>query len=494
MSSFTHHSTVEQAVQDKSLIRTHAFIGSAWIQTQKKFPVTDPATGKAIAHVADVGRDQILTAIAYADAEFQKFRKTSEYERAALLRNWATMVRRHKNDLARILTMENGKVLVDALGEVESGASFLDWFAEEAIRSYGDIIASRIPGRTNLTMRQPIGVCGIIAPWNFPLSMVTRKLAPAVAAGCTSVIKPPREAPLCTLAMVQLAHQAGIPAGVLQVVPTSDRQAVEELYTHPAIKKISFTGSTSVGKYITAKAAGTMKHAAMELGGLAPFIVFDDADLPAAVAGAIGCKFRCSGQTCICANRFYVQSGIHDKFVAAVAECMRSFKIGPGLDPAVTHGPVINHAAVDKVRSHIDDALRKGARLLVGGKPRPELGGFFIEPALLDGVTQDMEVAHDETFGPLAAVIRFDTVDEVISVANDTEYGLAGYFFSRDVKRIWHVAQALEVGMVGVNTGSISAAEAPFGGIKQSGQGKEGSKYGLAEYQIIKNVVLGGLA
>lgn len=323
--------------------------------------------------------------------------------------------------------------------------------------------------------------------------MIARKIGPAIAAGCTVVIKPPREAPLCTLAIVSLAHQAEVPADVIQVVPTSDRQAVEELYTHPVIKKISFTGSTSVGQFICEKAARTVKRTSMELGGLAPFIVFDDADLSAAVDGLVACRFRCSGQTCISANRVYVHQSIYDDFVQALEKRMKDFKVGSGFDRNVTHGPVINQAAVDKVRSHIEDAVGKGAKLVHGGNVRKDLGGFFIEPALLTGVTQDMAVAHEETFGPLAPVIAFEAVEDVIRMANDSEVGLAGYFFSRDVKRIWHVAKALEVGMVGVNTGKISAAEAPFGGVKESGLGREGSKYGLSEYQVIKNIILGGL-
>lgn len=322
------------------------------------------------------------------------------------------------------------------------------------------------------------------------------KLGPALAAGCTVVIKPPSETPLCTLALTYLAKQAGIPANAIQVVPTRDRHAITELYTNPIVKKVSFTGSTPVGKLITAAAAGTMKKVSMELGGNAPYIVFDDADLTQAVDGVLVCKFRCSGQTCVCANRIYVQRGIHDRFVEALLERMRSFKVGSGLDPAVTHGPLVNRAAVAKVRAHIDDAISKGAKLVVGGKV-PDSGsetrGYFIEPTLLTGVTQSMLVAKDETFGPLAPVIAFDTVEEVIAMANDTEFGLAGYFFANDLRKIWKVALALEVGMVGVNTGKISAAEAPFGGIKESGLGKEGSMYGLAEFQVMKNITLGNL-
>ena len=366
----------------------------------------------------------------------------------------------------------------------------MTWFAEEAIRSYGDIIPSQHAGSTNFVVQQPIGVCAIIAPWNFPIAMITRKLGPALAAGCTVVIKPPSETPLCTLALMALAIEAGVPTDVIQVVPTRDRSAVAELYTNPIVKKVSFTGSTNVGKLITEKAAGTMKKVSMELGGNAPYIVFDDADLEKAIEGVVACKYRCSGQTCVCANRLFVQKGIHDKFVAALVERVKTFKVGSGLDRSVTHGPLINEAAVTKVRSHIDDAVSKGAKLVIGGQARTDLGKCYIDPAILTGVTTDMLVARDETFGPLAPIFAFDTVDDVIEMANDTEFGLAGYFFSQNLETVWRVARELEVGMVGVNTGKISAAEAPFGGIKESGLGKEGSKYGLSEFQILKNITL----
>lgn len=491
----SHPTSVRGAISSPSLLHEEAFIGGTWVlsPSSKTFPVYDPATNAVIANVADMGLEAFKQAVEHADAAFRQFRKTSEHDRSHLLHKYAALIRANAADLAVILTMENGKTLAEAKNEVEYGASFITWFAEEAIRNYGDIVPSQHPGSTNFVMRQPIGVCAIIAPWNFPIAMITRKLGPALAAGCTVVIKPPSETPLSTFALTELAQQAGFPLNAIQVVPTRDRGAVAELYTHPIIKKVSFTGSTGVGKMIAESAAGTMKKVSMELGGNAPFIVFDDADLDKAVDGVLGCKFRCSGQTCVCANRLLVQRGIHDTFVAALLARMKQFKIGSGIDPSVTHGPLINDASVAKVKSHIDDAVAKGATLVYGGKVRDDLDGHFIEPALLIGVTSEMAVAREETFGPLAPVFAFDTIEECLQMANDTEFGLAGYFFSNNLKTIWHVAGELEVGMVGVNTAKISAAEAPFGGIKESGLGREGSKYGLAEFQVMKNITLGSM-
>ena len=488
-----HPSTLASALKDNSLIHEEAFIGGKWVSGPSTFPVYDPATNGIIANIANLGASDFTTAIEHAQNEFKTFKNTSETDRAKMLHAWAALIRKHSKDLGVLLTMENGKTLAEAEGEVEYGASFITWFAEEAIRSYGDVIPSQHKGSANLVLKQPIGVCGIIAPWNFPIAMITRKLGPAIAAGCTAVVKPPSETPLCTLAITALAVEAGIPPNVIQVVTTRNRKAVEILYTHPLVKKVSFTGSTSVGKLITEKAAGTMKKVSMELGGNAPYIVFDDADLDLAVDGVLACKFRCSGQTCVCANRLYVQKGIHDKFVEKLLEKVKGFKIGSGLDPTVTHGPLVNRAGVTKTKQHIDDAVSKGAKLLVGGKVRDDMDGYFIEPALLTGATQEMLVAKEETFGPLAPVFKFESEEEVVEMANDTEFGLAGYFFSNDLRRVWRVAKALEVGMVGVNTGKISAAESPFGGIKESGLGKEGSKYGLAEFQVMKSITLGNL-
>ncbi|PNH40974.1 hypothetical protein VD0004_g6083 [Verticillium dahliae] len=491
-----HPTTLKSAISDHSLIREDAFIGGEWVTGSETFAVYDPVTDGVIANIANMTKGDFERAINHANAAFKDFRHTKEHDRSKLLHKYAALIRQHAKDLAVILTLENGKTLAEAQGEVEYGASFITWFAEEAIRNYGDIIPSQHAGSTNFVIRQPIGVCAIIAPWNFPIAMITRKLGPALAAGCTCVIKPPSETPLCALALAHLAVEAGFPPNVIQVVPTRDRSAVAKLYTNPIIKKVSFTGSTGVGKLITKEAAGTMKKVSMELGGNAPYIVFDDADISKAVDGVLACKFRCSGQTCVCANRLYVQKGIHDAFIDALLERMKSFKVGSGMDPTVTHGPLINRAAVDKVKSHIEDAVSKGAKLIWGGQTREDLGlgSNFIEPALLTGVTATMAVARDETFGPLAPVFAFDTLEEVIELANDTEFGLAGYFFSNNLKTIWAAATQLEVGMVGVNTGKISAAEAPFGGVKESGLGREGSKYGLAEFQVMKNITLGDMS
>lgn len=490
--SFVHPASIKEALKDCSLLHEKSFIGGEWVAGDSTFPVYDPATNKVIANVSNLTAKDFTTAIEHAHTAFKTFKITQEKARAKMLHSWAALIRQHAADLAVLLTMENGKTLAEAKGEVEYGATFITWFAEEAVRSYGDVIPSQHLGSTNLVVRQPIGVCGIIAPWNFPIAMITRKLAPAIAAGCTVVVKPPSETPLCTLALTYLAVQAGIPPNVIQVVTTRDRNAVTELYTHPLVKKVSFTGSTGVGKLITQKAAETMKKVSMELGGNAPYIVFDDADLDIAVDGVLACKFRCSGQTCVCANRLYIQSGVHDIFVEKLQERMAKFKIGSGLDPTVTHGPLVNAAAVKKTKEHIDDAVSKGAKLLVGGTS-PDSEGYLIEPALLTNVNSTMIVAREETFGPLAPIFKFETEEDVIEQANDTEFGLAGYFFSNNLKQIWRVANALEVGMVGVNTGTISACEAPFGGIKESGLGKEGSKYGLAEFQVLKNITLGNM-
>lgn len=490
---FQHPRTVKEALRNTSLFRQDAFINGKWVQGETTFPVYDPATDNVIANVANLQKEDFISAIDAAHNEFTIFSQTKETDRAKMLHSWSALIRKHSKDLGILLTMENGKTLAEAEGEVEYGASFITWFAEEASRSYGDVIPSQHTGSTNIVIRQPVGVCGIIAPWNFPIAMITRKVGPAIAAGCTVVIKPPSETPLCTLALTALAVEAGIPANVIQVVTTKNRDAVTVLYTHPAVKKVSFTGSTNVGKLITAKAAETMKKVSMELGGNAPYVVFDDADLELAVDGVLACKYRCSGQTCVCANRLYVQKGIHDKFVEALKQKVAGFKIGSGLDKTTTHGPLVNKAAVAKTRQHIQDAEAKGAKLLIGGKARPDLGECYVEPALLTGATADMLVAREETFGPLAPVFMFETENEVVKAANDTEFGLAGYFFSNDLRRVWRVAKALEVGMVGVNTGKISACEAPFGGVKESGVGREGSKYGLSEFQVIKTIILGNM-
>lgn len=380
--------------------------------------------------------------------------------------------------------------MAESKGEVTYAASFVAWFAEEAVRSYGDVIPSSYQRTTVLTLKEAVGVCGIITPWNFPAAMITRKIAPALAAGCSVVIKPPSETPFTGIALIKLALQAGFPPGLLHIVPTKDRNASLLLATHSKVKKLSFTGSTNVGKMLAKLAADTMKRISMELGGNAPFIVFEDADLDKAVEGALICKFRSSGQTCVCVNRILVHQNVLEEFTAKIVQRVKSFKLGRGIDEGVTHGPLVNAAAVEKVKSHVDDALKKGGLLHCGGDVPAGLSGYFYQPTVITNVNKDMLVASDETFGPLAAIFSFSSEKEAMALANDTEVGLAGYFFSENISRVLRVAQTLECGMVGVNTGLISAAESPFGGIKESGVGREGSKYGLSEYQNIKSVTI----
>ena len=394
--------------------------------------------------------------------------------------------------VAKILSLENGKTLSEAKGEVAYAASFVLWFAEEAVRSYGDVIPSSYQNTTALTFKEPVGVCGIITPWNFPAAMITRKIAPAFAAGCSVVIKPPSETPFTAIALVKLALESGLPPDIVHVVPTKDRNASLELATHPKVKKISFTGSTHVGKVLTKLAAGTMKRVSMELGGNAPFIVFDDADIEKAVEGALICKFRSSGQTCVCANRLYVHQDVLEDFTKRLIARVQSFKLGRGIDEGITHGPLVNAAAVEKVKNHVADAIKKGGQLRYGGAVPADTSGYFYQPTIITNANKDMLLATDETFGPLAAIFAFSSEDEVIEMANDTEFGLAGYFFSENINRVLRVAQRLECGMLGVNTGLISAVETPFGGVKESGIGREGSKYGLGEYQNIKAVTIRG--
>lgn len=394
--------------------------------------------------------------------------------------------------VATILSLENGKTLAEAKGEVSYAASFISWFAEEATRAYGETIPSSYPGTVVSTHREPVGVCGIITPWNFPAAMITRKVAPGLAAGCAVVVKPPSETPLTALALAKLALEAGVPADVLHVVPTKDREASMELATNPDVKKISFTGSTRVGKLLATAAMGTMKRVSMELGGNAPFIVFEDANIDKAVDAAMVCKFRCTGQTCVCANRLLVHHSIVDEFASKLVARVEQLNLGPGLDPDVTQGPLINQAAVAKVEEHVADAISKGARLLCGGRA-PAKEGFFYEPTVLTNATTDMKVAYDETFGPLAAIFAFSNEADAVRLANDTEFGLAGYLYSNDINRVTRVSRQLECGMLGVNTGLISAAETPFGGVKESGFGREGSSHGMAEYQNIKSITTGSV-
>lgn len=487
----SYHKDAIANLKDGSLFIQEAFIDGQWVAKDKKFDVHEPSTNTVLGQVANCELEDFKKAIESANiAQPKYFESTTGTSRGALLRKWYDLILANQDDLAVILSLENGKTLPEAKGEVLYAAAFIAWFAEEATRSYGVTIPSSTPHTTLMTIREPVGVCGIITPWNFPAAMITRKIAPALAAGCAVVIKPPSETPYSCAAFTKLAVQAGLPPATIQVCPTRDRQAATELATNPIVKKISFTGSTGVGKFLAKLAAGTLKKVSLELGGNAPFIVFDDADVDLAVEGAMFCKFRCSGQTCVCANRLYVQKGIAREFTAKLVEKVNALQMGGGLSGSTTQGPLVNKSAVEKVKQHVADALSKGAKVETGGST-PDSPGFFHQPTVLSGVTQEMQVAKDETFGPLAPVFEFETEEEAIRLCNDTEFGLAGYFFSRDVGRVMRVAQKMQVGMVGVNTGKISAAEAPFGGVKESGYGKEGSLYGLQEYQNIKSITIG---
>ncbi|KAK1625542.1 aldehyde dehydrogenase domain-containing protein [Colletotrichum phormii] len=485
-------------LQDKSLLVSSGLVAGEWKngQDDKTFLVYEPSSATVLQECANLSRQDFIGAIESAKKGSAKFHEsTTAKERGALLRKWSDLVIANADDLALILSLENGKTFAEARGEVVYAASFISWFAEEATRSYGDTIPSSYANTTVFTFKEPVGVCGIVTPWNFPAAMITRKIAPAFAAGCSVIIKPPSETPFSALALAKLALASGIPSDIIHVVPTKDREASMELANNPIVKKLSFTGSTGLGKMLTKAAADTMKRVSMELGGNAPFIVFDDADIDQAVEGALICKFRCSGQTCVCANRLLVHEAVKDQFIEKLVARVKQYKLGRGIDEGITQGPLVNAAAVQKVDAHVQDALKKGAGAVLhtGGKAPEGLKGYFYEPTVISGVTTDMEVAHDETFGPLAAIFSFKTEAEAVELANATEYGLAGYFFSKDISRVMRVARRLECGMLGVNTGLISAAEAPFGGMKESGLGREGSKYGLAEYQNIKSVTIGNL-
>ncbi|KAF7546012.1 hypothetical protein G7Z17_g8737 [Cylindrodendrum hubeiense] len=491
MAAENYHKEALASLKDSSLFIQDAFIDGKWVTKENKFDVFEPSTATVLGQVSNCVLEDFQTAIKSAEvAQIKFWESTTGTSRGALLKKWYELVIANKDDLAKILSLENGKTISEAAGEVVYAANFISWFAEEATRSYGVTIPSSSPHTTLMTVREPVGVCGIITPWNFPAAMITRKIAPALAAGCAVVIKPPSETPYSCLAFTKLAIEAGLPPATIQVLPTRDRQAATELATNPIVKKISFTGSTGVGKMLAKLAAGTLKKISLELGGNAPFIVFDDADVDLAVEGAMFCKFRCSGQTCVCANRLYVQKGIAPAFTAKLVEKVKALQMGSGLDAATTQGPLVNKSSVNKVKEHVADALAKGAKVATGGTT-PDSPGFFHQPTILTGVTQEMAVAKDETFGPLAPIFEFETEEEAIRLANDTEFGLAGYFFSKDIGRVMRVANKIQVGMVGANTGKISAAEAPFGGIKESGYGKEGSLYGLQEYQNIKSITIG---
>ncbi|PHH73224.1 hypothetical protein CDD82_5599 [Ophiocordyceps australis] len=455
----------------------------------------DPSTGDAIASCAECHAQDTKEAIDAAANALRTFRTTTGRQRSKLLRKWYDLMVENADDIAKLITWENGKPFADAKGETAYAASFFEWFSEEAPRCYGDYIPATVPGNRILTVKEPVGVCGLITPWNFPAAMVTRKVGPALAAGCTVVCKAPGETPLTVLALAELAHRAGIPNGVFNVVTTLDNTAAvgETLTTDPIVRKVSFTGSTAVGKLLMKQSSSTLKKLSMELGGNAPFIVFDDADVDAAVAGAIACKFRSSGQTCVCANRIYVQSGIYDAFVRAFAQKVAAFKVGHGFQDGVTHGPLIHQRAISKVQAHVKDAQDKGAKLVMGGQTMPDLGSNFFQPTVIRDATPQMAIAVEETFGPVAALFPFETEADVVAMANKSDVGLAGYFYSNNLQRVSRITEALEVGMVGINTGIISDPAAPFGGVKESGFGREGSKYGIAEYQVTKMITCGGL-
>lgn len=477
-------------LKDPSLLKDKAYINGKWVAAKsgKEFSVYDPASGNEIGKVPEMDEQDTKEAIDHAQTAFESFKTTTGRERSALLLKWYNLCQENADDLGTLIAWENGKAKPEAMGEVTYGSSFFQWFSEEAPRGYGDVIPSGIKGNRVLSLKLPVGVVGLVTPFNFPLAMFTRKVGAGLAAGCTAVLKPDAETPYTALAVAELGHRAGIPAGVFNVVTTKDNtiKIGEELTTNPKVKKVSFTGSTAVGKLLMKQASSTMKKVSWELGGNAPFIVFEDADMEKAVNAAIACKFRGTGQTCICANRFYVHESLHDEFLKRVLEKVKAFKVGPGLAEGTTHGPLIHSRAIDKVESLYKDAVDKGAKLVLGGKRMPDVGPLFFEPTVLTDCTADMKLANEEIFGPIMAIYKFSTEAEVIKLANDTDVGLAGYFFSENAGRIFRVAEALEVGMIGANTGIISDAALPFGGVKESGLGREGSKYGLEEYQVVR--------
>ncbi|CZF80706.1 Succinate-semialdehyde dehydrogenase [NADP(+)] GabD [Grimontia celer] len=478
-----------------TLIRDKAFIGGDWVDSEsgKTYPVFDPAYTNIIAHVPEMGESDTQAAIDAAQKAFGNWRTTTAKQRSEKLMNWFNLIMENQSDLAALITQESGKPLAESIGEVGYGASFIQWFAEEGKRTYGDVIPTTAIDRRLQTIKQPVGVCAAITPWNFPIAMITRKVAPALAAGCTIVVKPAEATPLSALALASLAQEAGIPDGVINVVTASHGAEVGKVLCNSAdVRKLSFTGSTAVGKTLIKQCADTVKRVSMELGGNAPFIVFDDADIDAAVEGALASKFRNAGQTCVCANRILVQSGIYDAFAEKFANAVSNLKVGAGLEPRNQIGPLINRSALDKVESHIRDALVLGARRLTGGASH-SLGGLFYQPTVLADVTPAMRIASEETFGPVAPLFRFEDEAQAIAMANDTEYGLAAYFYSRDIQRCLRVSEALEYGMVGVNEGVISNEVAPFGGVKASGLGREGSRQGIEEYLETKYVCFGGL-
>ena len=481
-------------LKDPTLLRHQAYVNGAWADADggQTINVNNPATGEHIGTVPLMGAAETRRAIEAANAAWPAWRKKTAKERAAVLRRWHDLILENADDLALIMTTEQGKPLPEAKGEVQFGASFIEWFAEEGKRVAGDTLQSPWPDRRLVVTKEPIGVCAAITPWNFPAAMITRKVGPALAAGCPMVLKPAEATPFSALALAVLAERAGVPAGVFSIVTGAPKDIGGEMTSNPIVRKLTFTGSTQVGRLLAEQCAPTIKKLSLELGGNAPFIVFDDADLDAAVEGAIASKYRNAGQTCVCANRLYVQDSVYDAFADKLVAAVAKLKVGNGIEAGVTQGPLIDAKAVAKVEEHVADALGKGGRLLAGGK-RHALGNGFFEPTIIADVTNDMRVATEETFGPLAPLFRFKTDDEVIGLANNTEFGLAAYFYSRDIGRIWRVAEGLETGMVGVNTGLISNEIAPFGGVKQSGLGREGSTYGIEDYLVIKYICMGGI-
>ncbi|KAF2022414.1 succinate-semialdehyde dehydrogenase [Aaosphaeria arxii CBS 175.79] len=479
-------------LSDESLFKCKGYIDGRWedAKSGETFEVSDPATGTVVAACPDMNNLDVVLAIEAAKRAQVLFGKSSAYSRSKMLQDWAGLMLANKEDLARIVTVENGKPLAEARGEIAYAAAFLTWFAEEAIRIQGETVRTNVDSHRVVTVREPVGVCGLITPWNFPAAMITRKAGPAIAAGCTTVVKAPGETPLTALALAELAERAGIPGGVFNVVTTLKYtpEVGRTITTSPIVRKISFTGSTTVGRLLCEQSSSTIKKMSLELGGLAPFIVFDDADIEAAVAGAVVSKFRASGQTCVCANTMFVHRSVYDRFAKGLIEVVKTFKVGNGLHSDTTHGPLIHQKAVSKVSEHVQDALEKGATVVVGGNVLPELGPTFFEPTVILNATLDMKFTQEEIFGPLAGIVSFETEEEVLAAVNRSEYGLAAYFYSRDISRCWRVAERLDVGMVGVNSGIVSNPASPFGGVKQSGYGREGSKQGIDEYTTVKSI------
>ncbi|WP_374593741.1 NAD-dependent succinate-semialdehyde dehydrogenase [Sphingosinicella sp.] len=473
------------------LLREACYIDGEWVKADsgETIKVTNPATGEVLGTVPNCGAAEAKHAVEAANRAWPVWRAKTAKERASILRRWYEIIMANQEELARLLTLEQGKSLAEARGEIAYGASFIEWYAEEGKRLYGDVIPGHMADKRIVVLKQPIGVAAAITPWNFPNAMITRKAGPALAAGCPIVLKPAAETPFSAIALAVLAEEAGLPKGIFNVLTGKASAIGGELTSNPIVRKLSFTGSTEIGRLLMRQSAETIKKLSLELGGNAPFIVFDDADVDAAVVGAMASKYRNSGQTCVCSNRLYVQAGVYDEFVEKLAAAAAKLKVGSGLEAGTEQGPLINMAAVEKVEQHIADATGKGAKILAGGK-RHALGGTFFEPTVLANVTQDMLVAHEETFGPLAPVIRFETEDEAIAMANDSEFGLASYFYSNNLSRVWRVAEAIESGMVCVNSGILSTEVAPFGGVKQSGLGREGSRYGIDEYVEMKYLCL----